>query len=75
MSCSGCICQTCANNEERSDKRPHEATFFCYTCDSCTEYIGPGMGAQYRKRPSCPDYKISDHEIERRQRSIRILKP
>lgn len=75
MSCQGCICQTCANNEERMDKRPNEAKFFCYICDRCTEYIGMGMGAQYRKRAACVQYKISDHEVERRQRQLHIVKP
>lgn len=75
MSCYGCICQTCANNEERLDKRKDEAKLFCYTCDDCTEYIGVGMGARYRKREACQDYKISDHEVERRRRLIHIVTP
>lgn len=73
MACHGCICNICANNEERSDKRPDEATMFCYTCDHCTEYVGVGMGAQYRKRRECPDFRVSAHEVERRQSQIHIV--
>lgn len=64
---------TCANNEERTDKRPKEARLFCYICDDCTEYNGIGLRYHYRKRTVCADYKISDHEVERRQMQIRLM--
>ncbi|OPZ65911.1 MAG: hypothetical protein BWY85_00270 [Firmicutes bacterium ADurb.Bin506] len=70
MSCYGCACHTCANNEERLGKTPGEAVFFCYTCDHCIEYVGREPGARYNKREECEHYKLADEEIKRRRAAI-----
>lgn len=74
MNCIGCICNTCANNEERYDKRTDEAEFFCYTCDKCKNWNGDYRNKNLWKS-ECQQYKISDHEVERRRRKLWVVKP
>lgn len=73
MSCIGCICNTCANNEERYDKRPDEAKFFCYTCDECKHWDGDFRNKS-RWKADCGQYKISEHEVERRRRKMKVVR-
>ena len=61
--CFGCICSTCANNQEQYPYTPGECDFFCYNCTEC-------MGGKERGwKKECPHYKTSEHTKEMRARA------
>lgn len=68
MICFECICENCANNEERLNKKPGESDFFCYNCDTCRKYTGDWRNHKNNQKRECDKYKKVKRERVKREK-------